>query len=208
MTQESKIIPISDLLDPQWMPSVGRLLTPFVDEVIKKSHSLGRRDPLVFPEITLARLREGLLLDVGCGINFGFNNTLVDLLSNAYGIDPALINPEESYIMGSTPPKDRVIGGFVEDMPFRDKLFRWTLSSHCVGWYPNVAVNPYWAIYEMVRVTEDEGLITIFIGQRIENGQIILDAAQKVREGQLGERIAAIKDFTDTEVPQVGIRLA
>jgi len=199
--------PISDLINPTWIPNNKRLLVLSIDNVITMSNALEPKRPHWFPESTLADLNKGLLLDVGCGIHFGIDNTLVDFLPNAYGIDPALlIDLKHRYGMG-TPPKDKVVGGFSEDMPFNDKLFKWTLSLKCVGWYPNVTINPFWAISEMVRVTEDGGLIMIHIGQSNENVQIILEAAQQVKNGPLGKRITSVDDFTFEDFPQVSIRL-
>lgn len=202
----SEYPPISDLIDPGWLPHPERLLLATLDEVVFKSNALGPKTPVQFPDVVLARFSEGLLLDVGCGNIFGVGSTFVDLLPNAYGIDPTL-QDSKKYPGHGEVPRDRVIAGFAEDLPFCDKTFRTTISMKCVGWYPNVTVNPYWAIREMVRVTEDGGLISIFIGQQSRNSQIILDAIQQVKADLLGDRIAAIKDFSDTPSPQVGIRL-
>lgn len=197
---------IDELTDSKWVAHPERLLISSLDEVIVKSNTLGNKTPPSFPPSLLARLSEGLLLDVGCGINFGLGCTMVDLLPNAYGIDPAFIDLRKYPRIGD-PPKDRIIGGYAEDIPFRDKLFRWTLSFKCVGWYPNITVNAYWAISEMVRVTEDGGLVMISIGQKDSNGKTILEAAQKIKEGPLGKRMDSIKDFTSTASPQISIRL-
>lgn len=196
---------INDLLDPNWSAHPERLLTTSLDEIVLKSNALGLKTPM-FTGALLEHYREGLVLDVGCGINFSTGSTLVDVLPNAYGIDPAL-EEVRKYAGIGIPPKDRVISGFAEDMPFKDKTFRRAVSLKCVGWYPNATVNPYWALNEMVRVTEDGGLVTIMIGQLFQNGQIILDAAQRVKNGPLGHRIAIIKDFVDAPSSQVAIRL-
>lgn len=197
--------PISELLDPAWKSDVTKLLTPSVDEVIRKSNTMGPKSPYRFHASALAALREGLLLDVCCGLNFGYGNTLVDFLPNAYGIDAALL--QDAYITGDH-PKDRVIGGFVEDMPFKDRMFRRAFSLKGVGWYPNVTINPVSAIAEMVRVTEDGGEVVISIGQRSENSQIILKAAQQVKNNPLGTRISEVADFTKEQIPRVCIILS
>lgn len=198
--------PVRDLVDAGWFLHAERLISPSLDEIVTKSNGLGIKRPIGYPQETLKRLSEGLLLDVGCGSNFGFGSTFIDVLPNAYGIDPMLTFPYKFPITGEI-PKDRVVGGFAEDMPFHDNTFRTTVSLKCVGWYPNVTVNPYWAISEMIRVTENGGLVTIHIGQREENGQIILDAAEEVMRGPFGDKIAVIKDFTSAQMPQVSIRL-
>jgi hypothetical protein len=144
---------------------------------------------------------------VGCGVNFGFGNTLLDFLPNAYGIDPGLLPTTRGYHSGDV-PIDRVIGGYAENLPFKDKIFRTTISMKSVGWYPNVTLNPFWAVSEMIRVTEDGGLVFIHIGQKQENGSIIVDAVKQVQQGLLGKRIDSIHDYSDRPSPQVIVRLA
>jgi hypothetical protein len=203
----SQFPPISEFLIPGWRLDGRRLIQTSIDTLARKSNAAGIKTPVDFPASTLARLSTGFLLDVGCGINFGRGNSLVDVLPNAYGIDPALFTEvSEQHGMGIA-PKDRVMRGYAEDLPFRDGTFTWTFSLKCVGWYPNVTINPYWAISEMVRVTEDGGLVHIQIGQSTNNRKIILDAANKVTEGPLSHRIETIKDFTDQPASQIVIRL-
>lgn len=203
---------VQQLLDPNWKPSADRLLKEFpFNELLGSGGGLSDN----FSLEVLKRLQaRGLLLDVGCGLNSQEQSisTPVGKIPTAYGIDPILrFFPQHNF-------DGRTIAGYAEDMPFKDKTFKITLSLKCVGWYSGSTVQPYWAIREMVRVTDNGGLISIGIGsgggvgvpqvsfeQNLENVKSNIDL---LRGEEIGERIAEVVDFSAAPAPQINLVLA
>lgn len=159
-------------------------------------------------EYLRAMTRMGLMLDVGCGYQFGETRpgcycTPVGTLPGAYGIDPMLYT--QKGITGKT------VAGIAEDMPFRDETFDWTFSSRSVGWYAGSMIDPDWAVAEMVRVTKAGGLVTINLGasgrtHAADNIRLIRAAANKM--AGINSRVEKVLDYSSMgSTPQIAISL-
>lgn len=198
--------PIADLLDKEHTPHPERLIVP-PDEIIRSSGTgvvyYGRA-----PFAELSKLANGgLVLDVGCNthIQRGNPRSIVGNLPNGYGIDPG-------FFRFSNPCPERAIAGYAEDMGFIDNCFRLVYSFRAVGYYVGRTINPYWALYEMIRVCVPGGLVNIQMGSGGGtdfklNVKRILEAIEKIKMEPLGKKIGEVLDWSGMKDPQIVIQL-
>lgn len=204
---------ISQLIDPSWKSRPDRhLLKEVTEEVLIGTSAWLTHDR--FDSSTLHEWREKNLkvLDVCCGhhvLQRKVITTPVGRIPNAYGIDPLL-----NFYPGLP---GRTLPAYAEDMPFKDDAFDITFSQRGVGWYAGTAINPIYAVEEMIRVTKPGGLVSIFIGEGggsttekatfVQNHERILLAIEQIRLTELGKKIKIVNDFTDKVPAQITIRL-
>lgn len=205
---------VRDLLDPTWNPTPQRLVGGGLSQTQLMGTQAGAFGSLN-PELLEWLRPRGLILDVGCGLDSHGGSAMgistpVGHIPNAYGIDPIL-----EYYPGNGLP-ERTIAGYAEDMPFRDKTFGVVLSTKGLGWYTDSSFDSYWAVREMIRVTQAEGLVSIAIGSgggagiervpfevNISRIQHVLTRIQNEDFGR--ERVGKIVDFSDAPAPQINI---
>lgn len=183
--------PIEDFINPKWIPHPKRYS---VENVSKTNPgSLGSEEIINLAKIVgINGIHDPKIrvLDVGGGSG-AEPFSLLHQGKYVYIIDPTIGT------FGTPIKPHRTWQGYAQDMPFIDKSFFWTISTRSVGWYTKL-IDPFWALHEMIRVSQARVSITIE-QDAILNKANLIEGLEKVEQTNIGRRIRRAEWF-DTEL--------
>ena len=124
----------------------------------REQYGTSKYDKDLIHELT-KNLKNGTILDIGCGDGVPYSKTLDELGYEVYGID---ISPTHVLMVKKSLPNINVDVGDAEDLQFSNNFFDIVFCFHSTWQFPNLIKS----ISEMLKVVKDDGMIMFDIQNR------------------------------------------